>query len=128
MLADDIKQIVAGEVSDADDELARASRDASIFSVRPSLVVYPQNLDDIQKLVRWVGQNKSARPELSLTARAAGTCMSGGSLSESIVLGTTQHMDKVLEVGEDLPGSGTGVCGSEPGVYYRDFEMETKKK
>ncbi len=121
MLTDELKTIVSGEVTADEAELATHSRDASIFSVRPTAVVYPKDSEDIQKIVKWVAQHKNTQSELSLTVRAAGTCMSGGSLTESIVLDTMKHLNKILEVGDDY-------AVTEPGVYYRDFEAETKKK
>ncbi len=47
--------------------------------------------------------------------------MSGGPLTESIVIDMLAHFNKVLEVGKDF-------VITEPGVYYRDFEKETLKK
>ncbi len=121
MNSKELQEIIEGEVSTTEEDITRASRDASIFSVRPEVVVYPKNSSDIQKIVKWVSDHKTVSPELSITARAAGTCMSGGSLSESVILDVTKHLNHVIEVGEDY-------AVTEPGVYYRDFEAETKKK
>jgi FAD/FMN-containing dehydrogenase len=110
-----------GQVSTDKSVLDKYSKDASIFAVRPQCVVAVEGAADIRKLVKYVNENKSINPNLSLTARAAGTCMSGGSLSESIILSFTENMNKVLEVGDDY-------AVTQMGVYYRDFEKETLKK
>ena len=116
-LAADITQRFKGEVFHDPESLDRYSRDASLFAVRPALVVAPRNAEDVGELVRFA----SERPGVSLTARSGGTDMSGGPLSESIVVDVTRHLNKILEVGN-------GYAVAQPGVYYRDFERETLKK
>ena len=116
-LAEEIKKFFKGEVFDDDQTLESYSRDASLFKVRPKLVVYPQDSGDLQTLVKWVGEN----PGNSLTIRAAGTDMSGGPLNESIIADVTRHMNHIGEVvGESVT--------TEPGVFYRDFEQKTLEK
>lgn len=114
-----VAQAIKGEAKDSPEILEAFSKDASIFEIKPALVVAPKNSEDIQRLVKFV--NDHPELNLSLTPRAAGTCMSGGSLSESIVLDMTKHFDKITKVGEDY-------AVTEPGVFYRDFEKETLKK
>lgn len=114
-----LSQIIKGDVIDDPEILETFSKDASIFVLKPQLVIAPKNTQDIEKLVEFVTANPEL--ELSLTPRAAGTCMSGGPLSESLVLDMTKYFDKVIKVGEDY-------AVTEPGVFYRDFEKETLKK
>lgn len=120
-MKEEIKKFFKGEVIDDEATLKKYSHDASLFEVRPKLVVYPQNAQDIEALVRWVGENKKTDLTLSLTIRAAGSCMSGGPLGESIIVDVMKHMNKVGEIKAD----GTVV---EPGVFYRDFEKQTLQK
>jgi len=121
MLSDELKSVVKGEVSAEEADLQLFSRDASIFKVRPSVIVKPNDVDDLKNLVKFVSDNKNSNQKLSLTARSAGTDMTGGPLSDSIVLDFTTHFNNILEVGN-------GWARVEPGVYYRDFEKETLKK
>jgi len=114
-----IQKVVRGDVIDTPDVLDTFSKDASIFVVRPALVIAPKDSEDIQALVQFVDDHQEI--DLSLTPRSAGTCMSGGPLSESLVLDMTKYFDKVIKVGEDY-------AITEPGVYYRNFEKETLKK
>lgn len=102
-----------GEV--AEDIATRKSRatDASIFEVMPQAVVFPRDADDVKALVRFARDN--ARLGVSLTARAAGTDMSGGPLTNSISVDFSRHMNKVID-------AGYGSAEAEPGTYYRDFE------
>jgi FAD/FMN-containing dehydrogenase len=114
-----LKDIIKGDVFDDDKTLETFSKDASIFSLKPQLVVAPKDSDDIKKLVDFV--NNHPELDLSLTPRAAGTCMSGGSLTESIMLDMTKYFNKIIKVGDEE-------AIVQPGVYYRDFEPETLKK
>ncbi len=113
-----LAESLKGEVSDAQDVRKSMSRDTSLFVRMPSLVVYPQDAEDVSSLVKTVRAAKDRGEDVSVTARAAGTDMSGGPLTTSIVASFTQHMNHVLEVGDDF-------AVTEPGAYYRDFEKET---
>lgn len=121
-LAEDLKKLVAGEVDAGDAAREKVARDASLFYVKPMVVVRPKDAEDICKIVQYVNTH-TGMPDnrLSITARAAGTDMSGGPLNSSIILDMTAHFTKIGKVVE----KGTKV---DPGVYFRDFDKETKKK
>ncbi len=125
-MQEELKNIVKGEISSDEKELSVYSRDASIFEIRPSVIIHPKDTDDIRNLVKWVIANKNSDKELSLTARSGGTDMTGGTLNNSIILDFTAHFNRILEVEETPPAGGYAV--TEPGVFYRDFEKETLKK
>src|SRR3989338_8487935 len=125
-MLEEIKNIIKGEVSSGEKELDSHSRDASIFEIKPKLVVYPKDSEDVKNLVKWVDKNKDSDKDLSLTARSGGTDMTGGTLNDSIILDFTAHLNRVNEVGTTPPAGGYAVV--EPGTFYRDFEKETLKK
>jgi FAD/FMN-containing dehydrogenase len=116
----DLTKLIKGEVQDSRRVRDEFSHDASMFEVVPELVVSPKNTEDIQNLVKYVGMHKSKNPNLSITARSAGTDMSGGAINDSIILNMTRHMNRIFEVTADEGHA-------EPGVFYRDFEVETLK-
>lgn len=118
MNSNQIQKLIQGEVKSDEETLDSYSSDASIFNIKPSLVVYPKNSEDIKKLIEFVNQHPEQK--LSLTARSAGTCMSGGAINESIILDMTKHFNQILEVNEHF-------ALTQPGVFYRDFEKETLK-
>jgi FAD/FMN-containing dehydrogenase len=122
---DDIKQkLVAagfsGEMDDSDETRQFYSHDASLFELVPKLVVMPKNVSDVQKLVKLVSENKKYIPELSITARSAGTDMSGGAVNEGIIADFNKHFTKIEAV-SNVEGH------AQPGVFYRDFEKATLK-
>ena len=120
-LKNEIKNFFKGDVLDDEKTLLKYGRDAGFFFVKPKLVVFPKDLQDIEKLVSFVAENKRDNPSLSLTARSAGSDMSGGPLNESIIVEFDKYFNKIREVGDNY-------AVSEHGVYYRDFEKETLKK
>ncbi|MEO6536912.1 MAG: FAD-binding oxidoreductase [Candidatus Paceibacterota bacterium] len=121
-LKETLQHALSGDVLDDQATLDTMSRDTSIFKIEPSLVVYPKDTEDVSKLVKAVAEAKSNGEDVSVTGRSAGTDMSGGPLTKSVVAVFTKYMNKVLEVKEDTTG---GYAVTEPGVYYRDFEKET---
>ncbi len=129
MTNDEIKnalaKVVEGEVVDDTETLDKNSRDTSLFERRPALVVYPKSTEDVAALVREVARLREAGATVSLTGRAAGTDMSGGPLTTSIVVSFTKHMNHVGSVTATAEG---GQAVTEPGVFYRDFEKATLTK
>ena len=118
ILKEEIKKFFVGDVSDDNETIIKYSRDASLFEVRPKVVVFPKNVDDIKKLVKWVTRTKKDDKSLSLTARSAGTDMSGGPLNESIIIDFTKYLHGVI-------GFYKNSARVLPGTFYRDFEKET---
>ncbi len=114
---EDLASLLSGEVDISNEALTAASHDASLFEVRPQAVVHPKDAEDLKKLVAFAG----GHPGVSLTARSAGTDMSGGPLTESIVVDFLKHFDHIKDGGE-------GYAVTEPGVYYRDFDKATIAK
>jgi FAD/FMN-containing dehydrogenase len=113
-----LKGSIKGDVSADAKVRASVARDTSVFTKTPEVVVYPKDTDDVSALVRAVREARKSGSSASVTARAAGTDMSGGPLSDSVVAVFTKYMNKVIEVG-------SGYAVTEPGVYYRDFEKAT---
>ncbi|MFZ2152226.1 MAG: FAD-binding oxidoreductase [Minisyncoccia bacterium] len=116
-----LKTRIKGDVSIDPKVLGAHSKDASIFQIQPKLVVFPKNADDVSTLVHFVRESNEKGEHLSLTPRAGGTDMSGGPLSDSIVVSFTKYMNSIGEIGESD-------AIAEPGTYYRDFEKQTLAK
>jgi FAD/FMN-containing dehydrogenase len=122
---DDIKQKLSdlkfkGEIDDSVATLELASHDASMFEIKPKLLVRPKNSGDVEKIVSLVAELKSRNPDLSLTARSAGTDMSGGAINDSIIVDFNRHFTEIGKVDAYK-------AHAQPGVFYRDFEKATLK-
>lgn len=110
-----------GDISRDVTERDRCSHDASIYEIRPQLVIAPYDAGDVQIAVKVVSILKPHHPGLSLTARSGGTDMSGGTVTESVVVDFARYMRGVGPVT-------TTAATALPGTYYRDFEPETLKQ
>jgi FAD/FMN-containing dehydrogenase len=119
-VAGEIRKFFKGDIEVSAEVRNEYSRDASLFRIQPRVVVFPKNTEDVCRLVSYVAEKKRRGENISLTARSGGTDMTGGPLTDSIVLVFTRYMNRL-----------TGLLGDravvEPGMYYRDFDKETKK-
>ena len=109
-----------GELDDSDEAKEFYSHDASMFELVPELVAKPTSASDVEKLVAYVAANKKTNPQLSLTARSAGTDMSGAAINDSIIVDFQKHLNQLIHV--DASSATT-----QPGMFYRDFDVETAK-
>lgn len=97
------------------------SHDASMFELMPEVVVSPKHSRDVQALIGWVNNVKEKQNRhISITARAAGTDMGGGAITESVLMDMTKYFNNIGPVTKTS-------AQVEPGVYYRDFEKATLK-
>ncbi len=117
-MVEEIKKLVKGDVRADQKTLEFYSHDTSLFEIKPQVVVFPKDKEDLSKLVNYVSQRKASQPALSLTARSGGSDMSGGAINDSIILVFERYFKRIGRIAKD----GVWV---EPGVWYRDFERET---
>ncbi len=110
-----------GELDTSDSVREFYSHDASLFELKPEIIGFPKDSQDLQTVVKFVNDNKKKHPGLSITPRSRGTDMSGGAIGQSIVLDVSKHMTKLVSV------SATKAT-VQPGMMYKDFEVETLKK
>lgn len=100
-LTDDLTQDLAGAlrragIAEVDDSgLARAlySSDASLYRVLPRAVVRPRHVDEIVatlEVCRSLG--------IPLTMRGAGTSIAGNAVGPGVVIDTSRHLSRVLDV------------------------------
>ncbi len=104
------------EFSTEEKTLKEYSEDKSIFKIEPQVVIFPKNSEDIKKLVNLAKDNN-----YTLTCRAAGTDMSGGPLTDSLLLVLTKYFTNFSIDSQN----NTAIV--QPGVYFRDFEKELNK-
>jgi len=109
-----------GELDDTKETLELYSHDASMFEIVPEVVASPKDSEDVQRLVKFVAENKKTNPELSLTARSAGTDMSGAAINDSIIVDFHNHLNQLIKIDANQ-------ATVQPGMYFRDFDIETIK-
>ncbi|MFT6829394.1 MAG: FAD/FMN-containing dehydrogenase [Candidatus Paceibacteria bacterium] len=133
-----LDSLLDGDISINARELTDHSTDWSLFKIMPDMIVYPKHALDLENLVQFVNQyNTEHHRGLSLTARAAGSGMSGGSLNHSIIVDVTKYMNKIGKIVTDDFGTQSvrgdfaypisGKATVQPGMRYIPFEEETLK-
>lgn len=114
----ELEKIFKGELDTTDETREFYSHDASLFELKPQVVGFPKDAEDIKAAVRFVGEHKARYPELSITPRSRGTDMSGGAIGESIVLDISKYMNVLHDV---TPTS----AHVQPGMLFREFDLKT---
>lgn len=114
----ELAKIFKGELDTTAETLDFYSHDASLFELRPQVVAFPKDADDIKAAVNFVNQHKAENPDLNITPRSRGTDMSGGAIGQSIVLDISKHMNALHEV---TPTT----AHVQPGMMFKDFDIKT---
>lgn len=113
-----------GGISTDKSLLEKYSTDESIFSITPQIVLQPKDKRDVECAVRVIAAETKRFSSLSLTPRAAGTGLSGGSLTDSVVIDVCTHLTKIHEV--ETKGT-TPTITLEPGVMWRTMDKRLKQ-
>jgi FAD/FMN-containing dehydrogenase len=113
-----LQQHLSGEVSVSSDARRYFSTDASIFSVMPSLIVYPRNENDVRKTARFSWQLAERGRVVPITARGGGSDQTGAAIGTGIIMAFPAHMDRVLE----FDGK-SGIVVVEPGINYGKLQQ-----
>ncbi|MCR4325915.1 MAG: FAD-binding oxidoreductase [Patescibacteria group bacterium] len=120
-LSERLARLVKGDVATDGETRKKHSRDTSIFERMPEVVVFPKDADDVSAVVRYAHEARGRGEQVSVTGRSAGTDITGGPLTDSIVLSFTKYMNHMGDIRDDE-------ASAEPGMYYRDFEKQTLAK
>lgn len=108
---------LAGELRT--DRLARTlyATDASIYQIIPDGVVFPRNVDDVVTTV--VACNEHSVP---LTARGAGTGLTGAAVNRGLQMDLSRHLGRILEIDPQRRRARV-----EPGVVLDELNAELRR-
>ncbi|HVJ82463.1 MAG TPA: FAD-binding oxidoreductase, partial [Planctomycetia bacterium] len=95
-VADDLRDLIRGEVLADDVSRALYATDASIFSVRPLVVAAPRDVEELAALVKYTKEEN-----IALQARGAGTGLAGESLGAGIAVDLTRHFRGITSLASD---------------------------
>ena len=111
-----LRDNVRGEMMDDLFSRARYATDASIYQIMPRAVVVPASSDDVRNVIRI------AREEgVSVLPRGGGTSQCGQTVNDAIVLDTTKHLNRLLEL--DIAAR---TCVVEPGIVLDELNRQLK--
>jgi FAD/FMN-containing dehydrogenase len=116
-IAEYLREHLTGEVSADARTLDYFSTDGSVLTVAPKVAVYPQNSQDVRKVLRFCWRLAEKGTILPITARGSGTDQAGGALGDGVILAMPAHMNKILSL--DSKSSSVKV---QPGLNYRSLQ------
>ena len=115
-LASRLRNVLRGEVLFDAFARGRYSTDASIYQIEPIGVAIPRGTEDVEAAISL------ARAEgFPVIARGGGCSQNGQSLGKALILDTSKHMNRVLEVD---PVAGTATV--EPGIVLDELNRQLK--
>ncbi|MFX0114782.1 MAG: anaerobic glycerol-3-phosphate dehydrogenase subunit C [Candidatus Hodarchaeota archaeon] len=112
-----LTKIVEGEVKYDHTSRFLWSTDASLFEIKPALIVLPNNEEDVIKAVKF-----AEKYGFSVTPRGAGSSLGGQALGTGIIIDFQKNMQEILEINVD-----DGYCILEPGVRYGSIQKKLQK-
>ena len=116
-LASRLRQVMRGEVLFDAFTRGRYATDASIYQIEPIGVALPQGTEDVAAAIAL------AREEgFPIIPRGGGSSQNGQPLGEAVVMDTSRHMNRVLEVDT---AAGTAVV--QPGIVLDELNRQLKE-
>ena len=88
---------ISGEVTTRDDVREAMSIDGGVLRLKPDMVIYPRNTNDVRKVARFSWQLAEKGHILPVTVRGAGTDATGAAIGKGVSLVTTAHMNRLFE-------------------------------
>jgi len=110
-----------GDIDDSVESRDLFSHDASMFEIMPKLIVAPRHTKDVERIVSAAQVTKTQVKGLSLTARSAGTDMSGGAINDSVIVDFKKYFTAIKRIEKRS-------AQLQPGVFFRDFDAQAKEK
>ncbi|MCF0058292.1 FAD-binding and (Fe-S)-binding domain-containing protein [Dyadobacter sp. CY356] len=107
---------LTGDLFDDNTMRTLYATDASAYREMPLAVAIPKTLDDIKKLIAYATSHK-----ISLVPRTAGTSLAGQVVGSGIIVDTSKHFTKILEINAE-----ERYVRVEPGVVRDELNMALK--
>jgi FAD/FMN-containing dehydrogenase/Fe-S oxidoreductase len=116
LLQRDLEAVIDGEVRFDKASRALYSTDASVYQIEPLGVVIPRSAEAVSRAVEI-----AARHGVPITPRGGGTSQAGQAIGAGIVLDTSKHLSRVLEINPDRRWARV-----EPGVVLDELNASLK--
>jgi FAD/FMN-containing dehydrogenase/Fe-S oxidoreductase len=91
----ELKSELKGELLSDQYSLGMYATDASIYQIKPLVVVFPKDEDDVRKAIKIARKNN-----IKILPRGAGTSLAGQTVLDGMVLDFSKYMNQVIECNE----------------------------
>ncbi len=115
-LASRLRRAMRGEVLFDAFTRGRYSTDASIYQIEPIGVALPQGTEDVEAAIAIAHEEG-----FPVIARGGGSSQNGQTLGRAVVMDTSRHMNRVLEIDTS---AGTAVV--QPGIVLDELNRQLK--
>ncbi|SDA16837.1 FAD/FMN-containing dehydrogenase [Methylobacterium sp. UNC378MF] len=109
-----------GDLTLSDADRTVFATDNSIYQVEPGAVAFPRSRDDLVRIAKLLGDPRFC--EIVIRPRGGATGTNGQSLGHGLVVDTSRHMNRILEI--DVASRTVRV---EPGVVKDQLNRELAK-
>lgn len=93
-----LNEHILGEVTHADAIRQQFSKDGSVLSIKPEIIVFPRNTNDMRKTTRFAWQLAEKGHQLGVTVRGFGSDVTGASIGPGVILNTTAHLNQIINL------------------------------
>jgi FAD/FMN-containing dehydrogenase len=111
-----LNEHLLGEVTSNEHVRKRFSRDGSILTITPEIVINPRVTNDIRKACRFAWQLAEKGHVMSITARGGGTDTTGAAIGKGIIISTLAHLNNIIYINEKAKDKFVHV---QPGVNFK---------
>ncbi|HXH04861.1 MAG TPA: FAD-binding oxidoreductase [Candidatus Nitrosotenuis sp.] len=116
-IASYLQSHIAGDVLTSDSAREFFSTDASVLTIKPSLIVYPRSTNDIRKIARFSWQLAEKGHNLPITPRGSGTDQSGAAIGRGVIMAFPAHLARILEL-----DTKQRLVRIQPGINFKSLQ------
>ncbi len=106
-----LRKQLTGSITDHKEVRDYFATDGSVFTINPSAVIYPRQVEDVQIAARYAYEQAQAGKPFSLIGRGKGTDQSGGALGSGAMVVFPSSMNRIRRLTKDT-------VTVEPGLVY----------
>jgi FAD/FMN-containing dehydrogenase len=122
-IAQYLNEHILGEVTSNKSILDQFSRDGSVLSIKPELVISPRTTNDIRKIARFTWQLAEKGHVMPITVRGGGSDKTGAAIGKGIIVNTLAHLNNIIFMNLQKKGQFIHV---QPGINIRTLNEVLK--
>lgn len=93
-----LNEHILGEATSNESVRKQFSRDGSILSITPELIIHPRVTNDIRKVARFTWQLAEKGHVLPITARGGGSDKTGAAIGKGIIINMAAHLNSIIYI------------------------------
>jgi len=97
-IAQYLNEHILGEITGAKTIRQRFSRDGSVLTITPELVMFPRVTNDVRKAARFSWQLAEKGHILPITTRGGGSDQTGAAIGKGLIINTTAHLNNIIHI------------------------------